>query len=93
LLRIRLTRQGAKKDPHYRVVVSDRKSPRDGRFSEIIGYYNPAQVPVRLHLEMERVDYWLGQGAQPTRTVSTLIRRIRGQQPVEVVQAPVEQPS
>jgi small subunit ribosomal protein S16 len=77
LLKIRLTRRGAKKDPHYRVVVSEKSSPRDGRFVEIVGYYNPALEPVRLHLELDRVDHWLQKGAQPTETVKTLIRRVR----------------
>jgi len=77
LLRIRLSRHGAKKDPHYRVVVADRRSPRDGRFVEIVGYYNPALKPVRLHLNLERVDYWVGQGAQPSATVQSLVNRVR----------------
>ncbi len=77
MLRIRLSRHGAKKDPHYRVVVSDRKSPRDGRFVEIVGYYNPALQPVRLKLNLERVHYWIGRGAQPSGTVRALIKRVK----------------
>jgi len=77
LLRIRLSRHGAKKDPHYRVVVTDRRSPRDGRFVEVVGYYNPALKPVRLHVDLERVDYWVGQGAQPSATVQSLMNRVR----------------
>ena len=77
MLRLRLTRKGAKKDPHYRVVVTEKSSARDGRFVEIVGYYNPAQEPVRLNLDLDRVDHWLQQGAQPTQTVRTLIRRVR----------------
>ena len=77
MLRIRLSRHGAKKDPHYRVVVTDKRSPRDGRFVEIVGYYNPALKPVRLHLDLERVDYWVGQGAQPSATVQSLMNRVR----------------
>ncbi len=85
MLRIRLTRRGAKKNPHYRVVVTERSSPRDGRFQEIVGHYNPALEPVQLHLDLERVDHWIEKGAQPTRTVKTLIRRVRAQgQPEEV---------
>lgn len=80
MLRIRLTRRGAKKDPHYRVVVTEKSSPRDGRFVEIVGHYNPAQQPVLLHLDLPRVDYWLAKGAQPTETVRTLIRRVRDQE-------------
>ena len=77
MLRIRLSRHGAKKDPHYRVVVTDKRSPRDGRFVEVVGYYNPALKPVRLHVDLERVDYWVGQGAQPSATVQSLMNRVR----------------
>lgn len=80
MLRIRLSRKGAKKDPHYRVVVAEKENPRDGRFVEIVGYYNPALNPVRLHLDLDRVDHWIGQGAQPTETVRTIIRKFREQQ-------------
>ena len=85
MLRIRLTRRGAKKNPHYRVVVTERSSPRDGRFQEIVGHYNPALEPVQLHLDLERVDHWIEKGAQPTRTVKTLIRRVRAQGQPEAV--------
>ncbi len=85
MLRIRLSRRGAKKNPHYRVVVTERSSPRDGRFKEIVGHYSPAREPVQLKLDLERVDHWIKNGAQPTRTVKTLIRRVRAQgQPEEV---------
>ena len=80
MLRIRLTRRGSKKDPHYRVIVTERSNSRDGRFNEILGYYNPAMEPVRLHLELDRVDYWLQKGAQPSETVRTLIQRVKRQQ-------------
>lgn len=79
MLRIRLTRRGAKKSPYYRVVVTEKSSPRDGRFKEIVGHYNPAQEPVQLRLDLERVDHWVKIGAQPTRTVKTLIKRVRAQ--------------
>jgi small subunit ribosomal protein S16 len=82
LLRIRMTRRGAKKDPHYRVVVTEKSSPRDGRFVEILGHYNPARQPALLHLDLPRVDYWLGQGAKPTDTVRTLIRKARESAPL-----------
>ena len=91
MLRIRLTRRGAKKDPHYRIVVAEKTSPRDGRFVEIVGYYNPALNPVRLKLDLERVDYWVKNGAQPTETVRTLIRRVTEQQKAEPLEEPVEQ--
>lgn len=77
MLRIRLTRHGAKKDPHYRVVVAEKRSPRDGRFIEVVGYYNPALKPVRLHLDLERIDFWITRGAQPSETVRALVQRVR----------------
>jgi small subunit ribosomal protein S16 len=80
LLRIRLSRHGAKKDPHYRVVVAERSSPRDGRFLEILGYYNPALRPVRLSLNLERIDHWMQLGAQPSGRVNSLISRVRQQE-------------
>jgi small subunit ribosomal protein S16 len=80
LLRIRLSRHGAKKDPHYRVVVAERTKPRDGRFIEILGYYNPALRPVRLHLNLERIDHWMQLGAQPSGRVNSLISRVRQQE-------------
>lgn len=77
MLRIRLSRRGAKKDPHYRVVVSEKSSPRDGRFVEIVGHYNPALKPVRLNLDLGRVDHWINKGAQPSDTVKALIEKVR----------------
>ncbi len=77
MLRIRLSRHGAKKDPHYRLVVSERSSPRDGRFLEIVGYYNPALKPVRLDLKLDRIDYWIEKGAQPSETVRALIKKVK----------------
>ncbi len=77
MLRIRLSRHGAKKDPHYRVVVSEKSSPRDGRFVEVVGYYNPAVKPVRLKLELKRIDYWVKLGAQPSDTVKVLINKVK----------------
>jgi small subunit ribosomal protein S16 len=71
---MRLTRKGGKKDPVWRVVVADRRSPRDGRFIETIGRYNPQTDPSTIVLDEERVRYWLGQGAQPTDQVRKLIR-------------------
>ena len=80
MLRIRLSRHGAKKDPHYRVVVAERSKPRDGRFIEILGYYNPALKPIRLSLNLERIDHWMQLGAQPSGTVNSLISRVRQQE-------------
>ena len=68
---------GRKKQPHYRVVVADSLSPRDGRFVESLGYYKPLTRPARLVLDMERVDHWLGQGAEPSGTVKSLIAKAR----------------
>jgi small subunit ribosomal protein S16 len=68
---------GRKKQPHFRVVIADGKSPRDGRFVETIGYYKPLSVPARLVLDLERVDYWLKEGASPSDTVRSLISKAR----------------
>lgn len=68
---------GRKKLPHYRVVVADGTSPRDGRFVETLGYYKPLSDPARLVLDLERVDYWLGEGASPSDTVASLISKAR----------------
>jgi small subunit ribosomal protein S16 len=76
-VRIRLKRMGRKKAPHYRVVVADSRSPRDGRFVETLGYYKPLSTPARLVLDLERVDYWMGEGADPSHTVRTLISKAR----------------
>jgi len=76
-VRIRLRRMGRKKQPHYRIVVADSLSPRDGRFVESLGYYKPLSKPARLVLDMDRVDHWIGQGAQPSGTVKSLITKAR----------------
>ncbi|HAA02912.1 MAG TPA: 30S ribosomal protein S16 [Syntrophobacteraceae bacterium] len=74
-LRIRLARKGSKKRPFYRIVVASSEAPRDGRFIEIIGTYNPLNDPAQVEIKAERLDYWKQQGAQPSDTVRTLIRR------------------
>lgn len=74
-VKIRLTRKGAKKSPFYRVVVADAEAPRDGRFIEVVGTYDPRQNPMEVKIDQERVDYWLGQGAQPTDTVRSLLKK------------------
>ena len=71
---LRLTRVGGRKDPVWRVVVADRRSPRDGRFIETIGRYNAQTDPSTIVLDEDRVRYWLGQGAQPSGTVKKLLR-------------------
>jgi small subunit ribosomal protein S16 len=68
-------RMGAKKSPSYRVVVKEKLSKRDGDYVENIGFYNPTRDPAEIRLNMERVNYWIGRGAQPTDTVRQLIRR------------------
>jgi small subunit ribosomal protein S16 len=75
MVRIRLRRMGAKKAPFYRIVVADARSPRDGRFIEEIGYYDPTKNPAVVKVDGERAQYWIGHGAQPTDTVRSLLRR------------------
>ena len=75
MVRIRLRRMGRKKAPYYRIVVADSQSPRDGRFIEIIGQYTPRQGNNAVNLEIERANYWLDNGAQPSDTVRSLLRR------------------
>jgi len=76
---IRLARGGAKKRPFYSIVIADRRSPRDGRHLEVVGFFNPGArgEEVRLHLEMERVQYWLGTGAQASDRVKSLLKENR----------------
>jgi small subunit ribosomal protein S16 len=73
-VRVRLTRVGSKKNPIWRVVVTDQRSPRDGRFIETIGHYNPQTEPSTIVLDRERLDHWLARGAQPSGTVKQLVR-------------------
>ncbi|GAB6906913.1 30S ribosomal subunit protein S16 [Desulfosarcina cetonica] len=74
-VKIRLARHGAKKRPFYRIVAADNDSPRDGRFLEKLGTYNPLQDPAQVVLNAERVKYWIAQGATPTDTVKTILKR------------------
>ncbi len=74
-VKIRLTRIGAKGKPSYRVVVADSESPRDGKFLEILGNYDPNQNPAKVILKEERVRQWLAKGAKPTLTVSQLLEK------------------
>jgi small subunit ribosomal protein S16 len=73
-VRVRLTRVGGKKNPIWRVVVTDQRSPRDGRFIETIGHYNPRTEPSTIEIDDERMAHWLARGAQPTNTVKKLIK-------------------
>jgi small subunit ribosomal protein S16 len=74
MVRIRLRRVGSSKNPIWRVVVADRRSPRDGRTIETIGQYNPQLEPSLIEIDEERAKHWLEQGARPTETVATLLR-------------------
>lgn len=75
MVKIRLKRMGMKKQPFYRVVVTDSRNPRDGRFIEEIGYFNPVSTPEQLVFNADRAKYWLGTGAQPTDTVRALLKK------------------
>jgi len=75
LVKIRLRRMGAKKAPFYRIVVADSRYPRDGRFIEEIGFYNPVSNPAELKVDAEKAKKWLGNGAQPTDTVKALLKK------------------
>lgn len=83
---------GKKKQPHYRIVVTDSRSPRDGRFVENIGYYHPISHPATLKVDLERVDYWVGQGAIVSPTVGSLVSRARagGDETMALAGAPAD---
>lgn len=74
-VKIRLARHGAKKRPFYRIVVADSECPRDGRYLEKVGTYNPLHDPAQVDLKVERVTYWLQQGAIPTDTVNNILKK------------------
>jgi small subunit ribosomal protein S16 len=74
-VKIRLARHGAKKRPFYRIVVADSECPRDGRYLEKVGTYNPLHDPAQVDLKVERVTYWLQQGAIPTDTVNNILKQ------------------
>ena len=74
-VKIRLARHGAKKRPFYRIVVADSQCARDGRFLEMVGTYNPMGEPTEITLKKERVQYWLGQGALPSNTVTSIFKK------------------
>ncbi len=74
-VKIRLARGGAKKKPFYRIVAANIESPRDGRFLETLGTYNPMVEPAAVTLKDERIKYWLGVGAEPTTTVKSILKR------------------
>jgi small subunit ribosomal protein S16 len=74
-VRIRLARHGAKKKPFYRIVVADSESPRDGRFLEKVGTYDPLGDPAKVSLKSDRIKYWMDKGATPSDTVKSLLKR------------------
>jgi small subunit ribosomal protein S16 len=75
MLSIRLRRAGATRKPHYRVVVADSREPRDGRFVEVLGHYDPRKDPAVVKIDTERTDFWIGKGAQPSDTVRSLLKQ------------------
>jgi small subunit ribosomal protein S16 len=77
MVSIRLRREGSLNNPYYKVVVADQRSPRDGKFIEIIGNYNPRKQGDNANIDLDRADYWIGKGAQPSETVRSIIKRTR----------------
>lgn len=92
MVRIRLRRMGAKKKPFYRIVVAHKESPRDGRFIEVIGTYNPRTDPETIELKADRVAHWLSVGAQPSEPVGRMLRKFNlvdeNGKPVPVTEEP-----
>ncbi|MDR1778534.1 MAG: 30S ribosomal protein S16 [Clostridiales Family XIII bacterium] len=74
-VKIRLKRMGAKKKPFYRIVVADSRSPRDGKFIEELGYYDPLKDPAEIKVDAEKVSKWISNGAQPTETAKALLKK------------------
>jgi small subunit ribosomal protein S16 len=84
MVRIRLTRMGAKKKPFYRMIATDQRSPRDGRNIEQLGWYDPMRSPHVVKLDLARIDYWISVGAQPSETAQKLIDKYRASGAAEV---------
>ena len=80
MVKIRLRRMGAKKNPFYRVVVADSHFPRDGRFIEELGTYDPTATPSAIKMNLERAKYWISKGARPTDTVRALLKKAEAQE-------------
>jgi small subunit ribosomal protein S16 len=74
---IRLRREGAKNRPFYRIVVADKRSPRDGKFIELIGNYDPKKAGTNFAIDVDRADYWVSKGAQPSDTVRSIIKKAK----------------
>ena len=87
MIKLRLRRMGAKHQPSYRIVAAESRMPRDGRFIEVIGFYNPRSEPAEMRVNADRAKYWLEHGAQPTDTVRSILRRT-GVLPEEAGAAP-----
>jgi small subunit ribosomal protein S16 len=83
VLRIRLRRTGAKKQPRYRVVVAESSAPRDGAYVEVLGWYNPQSDPAQVHVDTDKVAHWIGRGARPSGRVGFLLKRAGVSQPQE----------
>jgi small subunit ribosomal protein S16 len=99
MVRIRLRRTGQKGQPSYRLVIADKESPRDGRFLEIVGFYNPRTAPATLNIKEDRIFEWMSKGAQPTESVAQLFKttgtdaryeRFKAGEPVETLLAEAE---
>ena len=90
-VRVRLTRVGSKKNAMWRVVVADQRSPRDGRFIEMIGHYNPHTQPSQIVIDRERLDHWISMGAEPSDTVRKLMRAPNSQPNTPAAEAPAEE--
>src|ERR1035437_8831837 len=85
-VKIRLKRMGAKKAPFYRIVVADSRYPRDGRFIEEIGYYNPLENPPLIKIDAEKAKQWISNGAQPTQTVKSLLKKNENKESIESIE-------
>ena len=81
MLKVKLTRTGKKNQAHYRIVVNEARDKRDGKYVENLGHYIPAQIPKVLEINIERYDYWISKGAQPTDTVASLVKRFKSGNP------------
>ena len=84
MVKVRLKRMGAKKKPFYRIIIADSRAPRDGKFLETVGTYDPRKNPSEVTLKEERIRYWIDNGAQPTDTVRSLLKK-NGVSPVSQV--------
>jgi small subunit ribosomal protein S16 len=90
VIKLRLRRMGAKKRPHYRIVATEHSSPRDGRFIETIGHYNPISEPPEIKVNLDRAKYWISVGAKPSDTVAMLIRKAEAAQAESPIEAAAE---